>query len=68
MMWLAQDLYDDIAPTFLEDKAIIEAQQRNIDREPDRPLLVRQHDEALVLARRALDQLIKEQATAAAAA
>ena len=63
----AQELYDDIAPTFLEDKVIIEAQQRNIDREPDRQLLVRQHDEALVLARRALGQLIKQDETAAAA-
>lgn len=63
-----QELYDEIAPTFLEDKQILEAQQRNIDREPNRPLLVRQHDEATALARRAMERLVKQDETAVVAA
>lgn len=56
-----QELYDEIAPTFLEDKHIVEAQQRNLTREPNRELLVRQHDEATAHARRAIEQLIKRE-------
>ena len=52
-----QELYDEIAPTFLEDKEILEAQQKNLDRAPDRPLMIRQHDEAVALARRAIRRL-----------
>lgn len=52
-----QELYDEIAPTFLEDKVILEAQQKNLDRAPDRPLMIRQHDEAVALARRAIRRL-----------
>ncbi len=49
-----QDLYDDICPTFLEDKEAPEAQQRSILREPDHPLLLRNHDAGVSVAHRAL--------------
>ena len=51
----AKDLYDDVVPTFLEDQDMLEAQQQTMAREPDRPLIVRAHDRALVMAHRALD-------------
>ena len=65
---LGQKVFDEVAETFLEDKQIIEAQQRNLSREPNRPLLVRQHDEAVALARRAMEQMAKEDHKIVAAA
>jgi vanillate O-demethylase monooxygenase subunit len=65
---IGQQFFDEVGVTFLEDKKIIEAQQRNLSREPDRPLLVRQHDEAVALARRAMERLAKEDHKIAAAA
>ena len=52
-----RSLRQDILDAFLEDKAIIEAQQRAVDRDPDRPLLFRKHDEAVAYARQAIHQL-----------
>ena len=49
--------YTDVANAFLEDKAIIEAQQAIVSKQPDRPLLLRQHDKAVALGRRALHRL-----------
>ncbi|MXW93666.1 MAG: aromatic ring-hydroxylating dioxygenase subunit alpha [Rhodospirillaceae bacterium] len=49
-----RDLFDEIYPTFLEDKAIMEGQQRVILRDPERPLLIREHDIAVAYANRAL--------------
>lgn len=34
-----QEMYDEIYPTFIEDKVIMEAQQERIDLEPDRDLV-----------------------------
>ena len=53
----ARDLHGDAASAFLEDKAMLEAQQRTMSRHPDRALFVREHDRALVLAHGALDRL-----------
>lgn len=49
-----QDLYDDIYPTFLEDKVVLEAQQQSILRDPERSLLLRDHDAGVAGAHRAL--------------
>ena len=58
--------YDDIAGAFLEDKAIIEAQQAVVSKDPTRDLMFRQHDEAVSLARRAVHRLQSEEVRAAA--
>ncbi len=50
-------LHADFAAAFLEDKAMLEAQQAVLLRDPDRSLHYRKHDEAVALARRALDRL-----------
>ena len=52
----AQSLYNELHPTFQEDGTIIELQQQALLREPDRPLIVRKHDKALVLAHKGLDR------------
>ncbi|MDE0274891.1 MAG: hypothetical protein OYH76_03270 [Defluviicoccus sp.] len=49
--------YRDVSKAFLEDKAMIEAQQRTISRDPGRGLHYRRRDEAVALARRALHRL-----------
>lgn len=56
---IGRQVFDEIMETFLEDKQIIEAQQKNLSREPDRPLLIRKHDGAVALARRAMEHLAK---------
>lgn len=53
-----QDMYDEIFPTFLEDKAIMEAQQSRIDLDPDRELVGIRADGALALARIALARML----------
>jgi vanillate O-demethylase monooxygenase subunit len=64
-----QVLYDEIHPTFIEDKTIMEAQQERIDLNPERALVGIQADGALALARIAIDRLIqKDQAQMAQAA
>ena len=49
--------YEDIANAFVEDKAMIEAQQANLSRDPDRGLLYRRQDKAVAMARRALRRM-----------
>lgn len=52
----AEDLYNEIAPTFREDQAIVEGQMQSLLRDPKRPLITRQHDVAIPLSHRALDR------------
>ena len=59
-----KQLYDDFHPTFMEDREIIQMQQKSLEREPDRPLIIRKHDKALALAHKGLDRFA-EAATAA---
>ncbi len=54
-----QEVYDEIYPTFVEDKTIMEAQQERIDLDPARPLVEIHADGALALARIALGRLIE---------
>jgi vanillate O-demethylase monooxygenase subunit len=54
-------LYSEIAPTFLEDKEIMEVQQARIDLDPDRPLVTLPSDKALTHARSAIRRLIAEE-------
>ena len=62
-------MYDEIYPTFIEDKTIMEAQQERLDLDPDRSLVPINADGALALARIAIDRMIaREQATVAQAA
>ena len=63
-----RELYEDVAATFLEDKAFLETQQATIMREPDRPLDSRSQDKAVMLARRVLDRMIEEDQAIASAA
>ena len=55
-----QEMYDEIYPTFIEDKVIMEAQQERIDLNPDRDLVEIHADSALSLARLSLDNLIAD--------
>ena len=64
-----EQLYNESYPTFLEDKAIMEAQQNRINLDPGRELVAIPADKTLYLARKALRKLIDaEDAPAAAAA
>ena len=53
-----QEMYDEIYPTFIEDKVIMEAQQERIDLDPTRPLVEIHADSALALARISLQEMI----------
>ena len=53
-----QEMYDEIYPTFIEDKTIMEAQQERIDLDPSRPLVGIAADGALALARISLGKMI----------
>ena len=55
-----QEMYDEIYPTFIEDKVIMEAQQERINLNPDRELVEIHADSALSLARLSLDNLIAD--------
>jgi vanillate O-demethylase monooxygenase subunit len=55
-----QEMYEQIYPTFIEDKVIMEAQQDRINLNPDRDLVEIHADGALALARLALDKIIIE--------
>ena len=57
------DMYNEIHPTFLEDKSIMEAQQERIDLDPDRELVGIHADSALALARIALGRMIEKEQT-----
>jgi len=64
-----QELYDEISPTFHEDKTIMEAQQARIDLDPTRPLVEIHADGALALARIGIGKMIEaEQAQVSQAA
>ena len=60
-------LYRDSQATFLEDKAMLEGQQEMLSEDPERPLIIRQQDEAVMHARRAIARMRQRyQITAAA--
>ncbi|MEX2453937.1 MAG: aromatic ring-hydroxylating dioxygenase subunit alpha [Rhodospirillaceae bacterium] len=63
-----EDMYQQIYPTFIEDKVIMEAQQQRLDLDPDRDLVEIRADSALALARIALDRMIAEDREAVAQA
>ena len=63
-----EELYQEIYPTFLEDKEIMEVQQARLELDPERELVVIPADKALTHARRAIRRLIKEESDAMAAA
>lgn len=54
-----QDFYDEVYPTFIEDKMIMEAQQARLDLDPERELVSIRADKALILARKAIRRLIQ---------
>ena len=58
-----QEVYDEIYPTFIEDKVIMEAQQERIALDQTRPLVEIHADGALALARIALGRLIEAERT-----
>ena len=55
-----QEMYEEIYPTFIEDKIIMEAQQDRINLNPDRDLVEIHADGALSLARLSLDNIIEQ--------
>ena len=56
-----KELYNEIYPTFLEDKEIMEVQQARLELDPERELVVIPADKALTHARRAIRRLIEEE-------
>jgi phenylpropionate dioxygenase-like ring-hydroxylating dioxygenase large terminal subunit len=58
--------FNDILEAFLEDKEYIEAQQAAAAKDPDRPLILRQHDKAVAYSRQALHQMADADLQAAA--
>ena len=63
-----QEMYDEIYPTFIEDKEIMEAHQVRVNLDPDRDLVEIHADSALSLARLSLDKLIARDGAAYAQA
>ena len=55
-----QEMYDEIYPTFIEDKEIMEAQQARGNLDPERELVGIHADSALSLARLSLGKMIEE--------
>ena len=55
-----QEMYDEIYPTFIEDKVIMEAQQERINLNPDRDLVEIHADSVLALARLSLDEMVEQ--------
>ena len=55
-----QEMYDEIYPTFIEDKVIMEAQQERINLNPERDLVEIHADSVLALARLSLDELVEQ--------
>jgi phenylpropionate dioxygenase-like ring-hydroxylating dioxygenase large terminal subunit len=53
-----QKLFDEIARTFEQDKAILEAQQQRLQELPDGPLVEIHGDAARIHARRAIDRML----------
>jgi phenylpropionate dioxygenase-like ring-hydroxylating dioxygenase large terminal subunit len=62
-----QALYDEIAYTFTEDLDYLNAQQACLDADPDQLLVDIKSDRARILARRALDRMIRAEQQAVAA-
>jgi vanillate O-demethylase monooxygenase subunit len=60
-------LFKEIASVFLEDVAVLEAQQARMAQTPDRALVDIKHDIARLPARRALERLIREETELATA-
>ncbi|MBF22982.1 aromatic ring-hydroxylating dioxygenase subunit alpha [Neopusillimonas maritima] len=56
-----EQLFDEIARAFQEDKVIVEAQQANLDELSDRPLVDVVSDSARIHMRRTVDRLIKKE-------
>jgi phenylpropionate dioxygenase-like ring-hydroxylating dioxygenase large terminal subunit len=54
-----EQMFDETVPTFLEDKVIMEGQQKRIDEDPERDLVPIIGDKALFTARRAIKRLIE---------
>lgn len=63
-----QEMYDEIYPTFIEDKVIMEVQQERINLDPQRDLVEIHADGALSLARLSLDNIIERDNAAMAQA
>lgn len=60
---ISDGVFNAVAAAFEEDKAIIEAQQRVIDLEPDRPMMAVSFDGPLLHIRRETDKIIKEESS-----
>jgi phenylpropionate dioxygenase-like ring-hydroxylating dioxygenase large terminal subunit len=62
--WATDLIFQNVHTAFLEDLAIIGAQQENIETAPDRPRIDMNHDAGSIAARRMLETLIAEEARA----
>ncbi len=65
--WLTDLIFQNVHTAFLEDLAIISAQQANIDTRPDAPRIDMNHDAGGIAARRMLEAMIAAERTAMAA-
>jgi vanillate O-demethylase monooxygenase subunit len=63
-----EQLYNELAATFQEDIAFLEAQYARVMADPGRPLVDIKHDSARVTMRRAVERMIREENKAAIAA
>lgn len=54
----SKGFFADVLEAFHEDKVFIEAQQEAISREPDRQLLLREHDKAVAYSRQAIRRMV----------
>ena len=63
---MTQYLGDAVMTTFNEDKALIDAQQRNVDARPDQRMLDNNADAGVVMTRRIVERLLAEEASRSA--
>lgn len=63
----SKGFYKDILEAFLEDKLFLESQQEAVTKAPNRPLMLREHDQAVAYSRRAIHRLQDAELKATAA-
>jgi hypothetical protein len=63
---ISKGFYQDILEAFLEDKVFLESQQEAVAIAPNRPLMLREHDQAIAYSRRAIHRLQETELKAAA--
>ena len=60
--WLTDLVYNNVRTAFLEDLAVLKAQQENFENRPDAPRFNMKNDAGGIAARRMLEELIAKEA------